>query len=168
MEPALAIVVLAASLAGIVLVSDLTVVIGRSASSKLSRLDPRLPAPARRLLALAVLAVSCLALVRPATATGATVPPSVRIVEPSVHVPSPDGGTPSKRAGAAPDAYVVERGDCLWRIASSLLSAAGHPAGGADVSRLWRAIYEANRATIGDDPNLILPGQVLIVPEGQV
>jgi nucleoid-associated protein YgaU len=92
----------------------------------------------------------------------------VRIVGPSVHVPSPDGGAPSKVTGAAPDAYVVERGDCLWRIASSLLSAAGRPAGGAAVSRLWRAIYEANRATIGDDPNLILPGQVLIVPEGQV
>jgi len=28
----------------------------------------------------------------------------------------------------------------------------------------WRRIYEANRATIGADPNLIRPGQVLVIP----
>lgn len=31
-------------------------------------------------------------------------------------------------------------------------------------ARLWRRIYQANRETIGENPNLILPGQVLSIP----
>jgi nucleoid-associated protein YgaU len=29
----------------------------------------------------------------------------------------------------------------------------------------WMAIYEANKEVIGDNPNLIKPGQVLTIPE---
>ncbi|MBL1098771.1 transglycosylase family protein [Streptomyces coffeae] len=59
---------------------------------------------------------------------------------------------PKATTKAAPrsDAYTVAGGDTLSRIAG-----AEHVDGG------WEALYDANRRTIGDDPNLILPGQRL-------
>ena len=47
-------------------------------------------------------------------------------------------------------AYRVVTGDCLDAIARRY-----HVAGG------WAELYDRNRATVGGDPNLILPGQVL-------
>jgi nucleoid-associated protein YgaU len=44
--------------------------------------------------------------------------------------------------------YTVKRGDTLSSIAAQ-----------HDTS--WRAVYAANKAVIGDDPNLIMPGQKL-------
>ncbi len=56
---------------------------------------------------------------------------------------------------------VVLRGDSLWAIAARLL-----PDGSADpaIDAAWRELYAANRAVVGADPNLLLPGQVLRVP----
>lgn len=53
-----------------------------------------------------------------------------------------------------PQTYTVKSGDCLWNIAKKLLG------NGADYSK----IYEANKSTIGGNPNLIYPGQVLTIP----
>jgi ABC-type amino acid transport substrate-binding protein len=53
-------------------------------------------------------------------------------------------------------AYVVQPGDTLSTIAGKLY---GDVAPGA-----WRAIWEANRATIGDDPNRIRAGMRLTLP----
>lgn len=50
--------------------------------------------------------------------------------------------------------YVVVADDNLWKIAQRSY-------GNGD---RWREIYEANRAAIGANPNLIYPGQVLIIP----
>lgn len=61
--------------------------------------------------------------------------------------------------------HVVVRGDCLWKIARSLLIADGVTATGSATSALWRSIYEMNRDLIGPNPNLIFPGQVLDLPE---
>ncbi|MBT8212286.1 MAG: LysM peptidoglycan-binding domain-containing protein [Acidimicrobiia bacterium] len=61
--------------------------------------------------------------------------------------------------------YVVAPGDSLWAIASRHLDARGLPSSDADVNRFWRDIYGANRAVIGCDPDLIHPGQRLVVPE---
>lgn len=44
--------------------------------------------------------------------------------------------------------YVVKKGDCLWDIAEKQLG---------DGMR-WSAIYEANKALIGDDPDLLYVG----------
>jgi nucleoid-associated protein YgaU len=52
--------------------------------------------------------------------------------------------------------YVVQPGDTLSTIAGKLY---GDVAPGA-----WRAIWEANRATIGDDPNRIRVGMRLTLP----
>ncbi|MFI1422824.1 transglycosylase family protein [Streptomyces sp. NPDC020731] len=62
--------------------------------------------------------------------------------------------TPQSRAGRA-EMYTVVRGDTLSGIAS------GEQVGGG-----WRKLYDANRSTIGGDPDLIMPGQRLSLPDG--
>ncbi|MFI9249880.1 transglycosylase family protein [Streptomyces sp. NPDC053069] len=57
--------------------------------------------------------------------------------------------TPQSRAGRA-EMYTVVHGDTLSGIAGE-----HHVRGG------WRGLYAGNRATIGSDPDLILPGQRL-------
>ena len=46
--------------------------------------------------------------------------------------------------------YTVEPGDSLWSIAEKF-------------NTTWQAIYEKNKNIIGDNPNLIYPGQVLVI-----
>ena len=60
----------------------------------------------------------------------------------------------------APDTYVVRPGDSLWSIAQA------HPGATGSVELRWRAIWQANRDLVGDDPDLILPGQALRLPDG--
>ncbi|MER6619165.1 transglycosylase family protein [Streptomyces sp. NPDC000931] len=62
--------------------------------------------------------------------------------------------TPQSRAGRA-EMYTVVRSDTLSGIAS------GERVGGG-----WRKLYDANRSTIGGDPDLIIPGQRLALPDG--
>jgi hypothetical protein len=57
--------------------------------------------------------------------------------------------------------YVVQRGDCLWSIAAARL---GPRASASAIDAGWRWIYAANRAAIGDDPNLIRIGLHLVLP----
>jgi nucleoid-associated protein YgaU len=67
-------------------------------------------------------------------------------------------------AGAPPTAPAVDvrQGDSLWRLAEAELPADASP---ADIERQWRAIWRANHDTVGADPDLILPGQHLTMPE---
>ncbi|MFF3581595.1 transglycosylase family protein [Streptomyces mirabilis] len=62
----------------------------------------------------------------------------------------------SRGASASRDAvdgsYVVRAGDNLWTIADAL-----------DLEGGWAELYDANKKTVGVDPNLILPGQSLAV-----
>lgn len=53
--------------------------------------------------------------------------------------------------------YVVRPGDSLSSIALA------HPGIGSLEDR-WRAIWQANREVVGDDPDLIHPGQALRLP----
>lgn len=57
---------------------------------------------------------------------------------------------------------VVRRGDTLWDLAAAHLPPA---AGDAEIAGEWQRWYAANRAVIGADPDLILPGQVLRIPD---
>lgn len=75
---------------------------------------------------------------------------------------------PDRPGGAAPPApndrarpRIVRRGDTLWDIAAS-----GLPPGSTvtDRARECRRWYAANRAAIGDDPDLLLPGTQLHPP----
>ena len=60
-------------------------------------------------------------------------------------------------AGAEPT-YVVRPGDSLWSIASD------HPGDAGSVDQRWRAIWHLNHDVVGDDPDLIVPGQALRLP----
>jgi len=79
-------------------------------------------------------------------------------------LPMPDLPTrepPSREPHAAPS-VVVRPGDCLWTIAERELPPR---ASDAAVSGYVDAWYAANAATIGPDPDLILPGSHLDRPE---
>lgn len=56
---------------------------------------------------------------------------------------------------------LVSSGDTLWALAARSLE---EGAGPAAIDRAWRALYCANAARIGPDPDLIHPGQRLRVP----
>ena len=57
---------------------------------------------------------------------------------------------------------VVAEGDSLWSIAADLI---GPAAADARVDRAWHLLYRANRHTVGSDPDLIVPGDRLTVPD---
>lgn len=59
------------------------------------------------------------------------------------------------RRAAASGSYAVVRGDTLSRIATR-----------ASVRGGWKALYHANRGTVGPNPHLIHPGQRLTLPAG--
>lgn len=76
--------------------------------------------------------------------------------------PQPSGNnlltaTPRRDSGEV----VVAAGDTLWSLAGQQL---GPLASDAEIAARWPHWYELNRQTIGPDPGLIHPGQVLAVP----
>ncbi|WP_284983730.1 LysM peptidoglycan-binding domain-containing protein [Arthrobacter sp. efr-133-TYG-118] len=56
---------------------------------------------------------------------------------------------------------VVRRGDSLWSIAARQL---GPMASDVDIALHWPKWYAANRHVVGDDPGLLVPGQILHPP----
>jgi nucleoid-associated protein YgaU len=84
------------------------------------------------------------------TITIAPTPPAPTPPTPTPPTPTPPTPAPT----SLPATYTVVTGDSLWKIANAFY---GNPL-------QWRKIYAANVATIGPDPNLILPGQVLTIP----
>lgn len=126
----------------------------------------------------AVIALVTLTLLRVPNAVASPMPPSERLV---LEYVSADEATPaplvpsSGRVLSAPvramtqepeSVYTVAPGDCLWRIARSMLERSGSSRpSGDEVTELWTEIYRINRDLIGHDPNLIHPGQVLVLPE---
>lgn len=70
----------------------------------------------------------------------------------------PSAGRP---LGAREAVHVVVSGDSLWDLAAGQMSP-GTPA--ATVDARWRRIYAHNRSTVGDDPDLLIPGQRLQMP----
>jgi resuscitation-promoting factor RpfA len=59
-------------------------------------------------------------------------------------------------------AHAVRPGDTLWAIAEANLPPRWRSA--AIIDRYWRQVYDANRAAVGPDPDLIHPGTRLLVP----
>lgn len=62
--------------------------------------------------------------------------------------------TRPETAKVSPKSYVVIRGDSLWKIAKEFYG---------DGSQ-WTKIYNANKSVIGKNPDLIKPGQKLVIP----
>lgn len=68
---------------------------------------------------------------------------------------------------ASPEEWTVARGEHLWGIAAEVLTDhLGRPPTDGETARYWRVLIEANRSrlVVPDDPDLILPGQRLVVP----
>lgn len=163
MEPALTLAIICIG----VLVASLVVDLSGSALVALSRVGPATRWSVAPRLARFVAAVIVLsALLRMGQVAAATPPPMHRLErsDPTLlEAPAPYAESIRTMASKL-STHVVAKGECLWRIARRHLDASGLPASGTDVSRLWRAIYAENRDVIGDDPDLILPGQVLTIP----
>jgi resuscitation-promoting factor RpfA len=73
------------------------------------------------------------------------------------------GGRAGGGTAGAPEsrAVTVHRGDSLWAIAAREL---GRDATDAVVAAAWPRWWAANRDVIGDDPDLLYPGQRLAAP----
>lgn len=70
-------------------------------------------------------------------------------------------------SGQAPDHVVVVRGDHLWKISRQQLdSALGRPPANHEIHPYWRQVIEVNADQLrSGDPDLIYPGEVIILPE---
>ncbi|KEZ88717.1 hypothetical protein IO99_00640 [Clostridium sulfidigenes] len=65
--------------------------------------------------------------------------------------------TPTRKASPPKPAnkmYTIVRGDCLWNIAKKYLGNGAR----------WTEIYKINRPPLGNNPNLIYPGQRIKIP----
>jgi nucleoid-associated protein YgaU len=88
----------------------------------------------------------------PGTPPWAATPGNVPATGRRAGVNLPAGQTPATATGG--ETYTVVGGDSLSKIAKKHLGSANR----------WKEIYEANRSVIGDDPDLIKPGQKLRLP----
>ncbi len=90
--------------------------------------------------------------------------PSGRAAEPSDRTAEPSGraAEPSDRGVLGPGTDVAVRaGDTLWTLAAVQL---GPLATDLEIAEHWPRWFQVNRAAIGNDPNLLLPGQILRAP----
>ena len=120
----------------------------------------------RRLVLLACGAAVMAGTTLPAAATGGDgrellvgLPLPERAVAPARQQPQHHSRQLTPLPATTGGTYVVRPGDSLWSIARA------HPVPGTDVDRRWRAIWLANREVVGDDPDLIHPGQALRLPD---
>lgn len=71
-------------------------------------------------------------------------------------------GGEARFAAKDPDFHTVVRGDSLWSISANQLPA---EASNAQIDAAWRELYHENREIIGADPNFLLPGTNLKLPD---
>ncbi|MEK0157178.1 LysM domain-containing protein [Arthrobacter oryzae] len=80
--------------------------------------------------------------------------------------PGPLAAQPSRSARQQPidenGNVTVMAGDSLWSIAARHLG--GSPASDLDIAVEWPRWYQANRAIVGENPDVLLPGQILKPP----
>ncbi len=78
--------------------------------------------------------------------------PRTRGMTPSV----PPTATPVQPVAPTSATYTVRSGDTLSTISQATLGDSGR----------WREIYELNRGAIGSNPNVVVPGTMLKLPDG--
>ena len=81
-----------------------------------------------------------------------------------------DADAPARVAQARPRPHpvtvVVAPGDSLWSISARLLgSGASGQATDQEITAAWHRLHRANRARLSADPDLIVPGTPLLVPD---
>jgi hypothetical protein len=143
------------------------VVVGAWRDTPARRL-PGVPTPARRW----VLAACGVALAGAAAAPAAATPghvheddrPTIRAAVSGLPLPErPLGGL--RLHSDTPDlpyrSVLVVPGDSLWSLAAAAL---GPGATDAAITAEWHRIHHLNRDVVGDDPDLIHPGQRLVLP----
>jgi len=92
--------------------------------------------------------------------------PSDAVVEPTA-APTADAAPASAAAAASEAEVVVERGDNLWTISEDRIeSDLGRDASDPEVAPYWQTVVDANQGNYvqAGNPNLIYPGQVLVLP----
>ncbi|MEO6203772.1 MAG: hypothetical protein ABIO67_00070, partial [Mycobacteriales bacterium] len=62
--------------------------------------------------------------------------------------------------------FKVARGDTLWELTTRVLNETGRSTSNANVVAYVNKLYQANKATIGSNPNLIVIGATLAWPSG--
>lgn len=129
------------------------------------RRRPGVPAAVRRVV-LAACGVALTGVVaQPSFAAQTTHHPHHRLDRGTLDgLPLPDRAVAPPRTGGTPPPerrVLVSAGDSLWSIAESDLPA---DATDARIAARWHALYAANRALVGPDPDLIVPGQRLLLP----
>jgi hypothetical protein len=135
---------------------------GGAAARGLSRL--LLPASLRTASGLA-LGVGLVITAPAAVAAPAAAPAAVAVPDWPADDPAPSlPDWPSAPSSA--EKHVVVAGDCLWRIAEDRLLESGSEPTDAAVARAVDRWWTTNADLIGPDPDLILPGQVLLPPSG--
>lgn len=77
----------------------------------------------------------------------------------------PEPLTAAVSAPAPGRTHVIAPGDTLWEISEARLGQAGATPSTAEVDQAWRGLWHANEAAIGADPDRILSGQRLEIPE---
>jgi len=83
------------------------------------------------------------------------------VAKPPVTAPQ-QGGTVAK----ADYTFKVARGDTLWGLAKATLAKTGRSTSNANVDTYVAKLYQANKASIGANPDLILIGSTITWPAG--
>ena len=63
------------------------------------------------------------------------------------------------------ETWIVEAGDHLWAIAAETVADRTGHTDDESVGAYWQRLIDANRHIVGDDPDLIHPGQIIELPE---
>ena len=63
------------------------------------------------------------------------------------------------------ESWVVTSGDHLWSIAAETVATRGDGRLESTIASYWLRLIEHNRDVVGDNPDLIHPGQVIVLPD---
>jgi hypothetical protein len=99
----------------------------------------------------------------PGTEPSASAPSAPAPSASAPSAPAPSAATPSP----TPATWVIRSGDNLWSVAEATLARAwGRVPSDAEVDDYWTGLIAVNRVrlALGDDPDLVFPGQVFEVP----